>query len=117
MGTLLLTRSFTYEESENQAAAEDAENTNDGSGMNVDEAHEQDPGNSGEQPLDDDDDEENQGTVIALTPLADMLNARYRQNNVCKLFLLFFNLPLNARFHRSGSSANQVASKLFLQSQ
>ena len=99
MGTLLLTRSFTLdaseesEENENQAAMEDVGNTSGGSGMNVDGAHEQDPEKSEEQL--DGDEEETEGIFVALTPLADMLNGS-RQNNVCKLFLLFPpSLPLN----------------------
>jgi len=106
MGTLLQTRSFTIEESEEseeQAAMEDVGDTK-RSGTDVDEEREQDSGDSREQL---DDDEEYDGVVV-LTPLADMLNARYGQNNVCNFFSSF-NLPLNARFHRSSSSANRTS--------
>jgi len=99
MGTRISSRSFTLEAENKDEDHEDIGNTSSGSAMDVDVApldagriHSRDHA-SGEDHADiteseeqpdqpDNDEEEEEGAEVAMVPFADILNARYRAENV-----------------------------------
>ncbi|KAH9485074.1 Ribosomal lysine N-methyltransferase 4 [Psilocybe cubensis] len=98
MGTRIQSRSFTVEKDESELADagqdQDVGNASMGSAMDVDEpeatGHEHEDGAVDEHNEDDDEGEDEDGdeadeddnTEIAMVPLADILNARYKSENV-----------------------------------
>lgn len=75
-----MSRSFTLEKDADEDEAE-AANTSAGSAMDVEgDAHESEE--HGEEEEGDEEDEEEDAAVVAMVPFADMLNARYRSENV-----------------------------------
>ena len=114
-GSRILSRSFTLEKDADEDEAEEAEaaNTSLGSAMDVegDAPHAHDSEENGEEEEGEEGDEEDEDAgIVAMVPFADMLNARYRSENVR------FPLPkhpasANARTHRCGSSTSPHASR------
>ena len=93
MGSRILSRSFGVEEWQSDADDDhDHEgNTSIGSSMDVDEQH---PTNSDAQDDNEDDDREDDddghdSSDTAMVPMADMLNARYGSENVCKVIRFY----------------------------
>ena len=111
-GSRILSRSFTLEKDADDDEAE-AANTSLGSAMDVegDAPHAHDSEEHGEEEEGEEGDEEDEDAgIVAMVPFADMLNARYRSENV-RFPLLTHPASANARIHRYGFSTSPHASR------
>jgi len=135
MGTRISSRSFTLEAENKDEDHEDIGNTSSGSAMDVDVApldagriHSRDHA-SGEdhaniteseeqldQPDHDGEEEEEERAEVAMVPFADILNARYRVENV-KFLKHIISFRVLTDLLRSNSSMNRTVSKWYLQDQ
>ena len=91
----------------------EAANTSLGSAMDVegDAPHGHDSEEHGEEEEGEEGDEEDEDAgIVAMVPFADMLNARYRSENV-RLPLLKHPTSANSRIHRYGFSTSPRASR------
>ena len=99
---------------EDEAEETEAANTSLGSAMDVEgdapHAHNSEEHGEEEEDEGDDEGEEEDAGVVAMIPFADMLNARYRSENV-RLPLLKHPTSANSRIHRYGFSTSPRASR------
>jgi len=129
MGTRISSRSFTLEAENKEEDHEDIGNTSSGSAMDVDVApldagkiHSRDHASgedhaditeSEEQPDNDEEEEEEERAEVAMVPFADILNARYRAENVnFSRHIISFRVLTDLL--RSNSSMSRTVSKWYL---
>lgn len=116
MGSRVLSRSFTLSKEEEDHENEnenDVDNNSLGSAMDIDLPHNGNPVNDSQGDNEEEEGEDGEETEVVMIPLADILNARYKTENVQPTpgfvisICIFDRLTMSSAYSRLNSSMNQ----------